>query len=71
MNFPVEFVLGPILFVKDLAPDNQMAGIVLCLLLIPCMLVGVLRPRWWSIAISVNAALSWLFEGIVGSGIDA
>ena len=62
--------LGPILFIRDVSPENQAWGIVLCLLLIPCFLIGVVRPRWWSILISALAVAAWLFFGVIGEGIN-
>jgi hypothetical protein len=66
----MQVLLGPILFVLDVAPENRAWGIGLCLLLVPCMLVGFLRPRWWSVLIAVVAALAWLLLGVVGEGIN-
>ncbi len=63
-------LLGPVLFVLDVSPVNQAHGVTLCLLLIPCLLVGFLRPRWWSVLVSALAALAWLFLGVIGEGID-
>jgi hypothetical protein len=65
----MEFLLGPVLFVRDAAPANQVWGVVLCLVLIPGMLVGMLRPRDWSIALALLAALAWCFFGVIGAGI--
>jgi hypothetical protein len=63
-------LLGPILFVLDVAPENRAWGFGLCLLLIPCLLIGLLRPRWWSVLVSALAALAWLFFGVMGDGIN-
>jgi hypothetical protein len=62
-------LLGPILFVLDVAPENQAWGIGLCLLLVLCFAIGVARPRRWSVALAVLAGLAWLFLGIIGDGI--
>ena len=62
--------LGPILFILDSAPENQAWGIALCLLLTPCLLIGIARPRWWSVATSALAAAAWLFLGVIGDGIN-
>lgn len=66
----MEMFWGPILMVQDTAPANQTAGIVLCAVLVPCMLAGVIRPRWWSITISALAAVAWLICGCIGIGIN-
>jgi hypothetical protein len=63
-------LLGPVLFVLDVAPENQAWGVGLCLLLVPCLLIAVLRPRWWSLLVSAVAALVWLFSGVIGEGIS-
>ena len=62
-------LLGPILFALDVVPENQVAGIGLCLALIPCLLSVIIRPRLWSLALSVLAGMAWLFLGVVGLGI--
>jgi hypothetical protein len=61
---------GPIILIRDVAPGNQVAGVVLCLLLVPCMLSVVVRPRPWSVALAILAALAWLGVGVMGMGID-
>ncbi len=66
----MRMLMGPILFAMDVSPINRITGIVLCLVLVPGMLVGILRPRWWSVPLSGLAALAWLFCGIIGQGID-
>ena len=63
-------LLGPILFMLDVAPENQAWGVALCLLLAPCILIGLVRPRRWSILLAVAATLAWLFLGVVGEGIN-
>jgi hypothetical protein len=63
-------LLGPILLALDVSPVNQAWGIGLCLVLIPGMLIGLLRPRWWSALVSAMAALVWIFFGVIGEGIN-
>ena len=62
----MDVVLGPVLFVLDVAPANRLASLCLSSVLVPCMLVGIVRPRPWLIALSVVAALVWLCLGVVG-----
>ena len=66
----MDFLLGPLLLVRDVSTENQTAGLLMCLVLIPGMLIGVVRPRSWSIAFSLLSALAWLFIGAIGSGIN-
>ena len=61
---------GPIILIRDVAPGNQVAGMVLCLILLPCMLSVVVRPRPWSVALAILAVLVWLSVGVMGMGID-
>lgn len=61
---------GPIILIRDVAPDNQVAGVVILLLLLPCMLSVVVRPRPWSIVVAILAGLAWLGVGVMGMGID-
>lgn len=61
---------GPILFVLDVAPANKVFGAVACVVLIPCMLLWAVRPKFWSVVLAAAAALVWLFLGAVGAGID-
>jgi hypothetical protein len=63
-------LLGPILLVLDVVPENQAWGVGLCVVLLPCLLAVFLRPRWWAAAMSVLAALVWLFLGVIADGIQ-
>lgn len=65
----ITWLLGPILLVMDVSPENRAWGIGFSLLLIPCLAIGVTRQRWWSVAMAVLAGLAWLFLGIIGCGI--
>lgn len=66
----MRILLGPILFILDVSPVNQMQGYRFTVLLISCMAVLPLRPRWWSLVLAILAAMAWLFLGVVGDGID-
>jgi hypothetical protein len=66
----VRALLGPILLIQDVAWGNQVTGVVLCLLLVPCLASFFFRPRWWSAILSTSAALAWLIIGNVGMGIN-
>lgn len=61
---------GPLYFAWDVAWENQVTGVVACLLLVPGLLLGLLRPRWWTGLISLVSAILWLLLGAIGSGID-
>jgi hypothetical protein len=63
-------LLGPILFVMDVAPANVWSGIALTILLIPAMALVAFRPRVWTAAVSIAALTAWLILGIVGDGIE-
>ena len=63
-------LLGPVLFIRDVSPANQVFGFVLFIVLLPAILIGILRPRPWSMAVSIIAGLVWLLMGVVGAGID-
>ena len=63
-------LLGPITFIRDVSWENQLTGIVACALLVPCMAIGVLRPRWWSLLAAIIALGVWLFMGEIGLGIN-
>jgi hypothetical protein len=65
----MRFLLGPLLFVMDVAPENQVWGIALCLALLPGLLTVLFRPRWWSALLFVVTALAWIFLGEVGLGL--
>ncbi len=66
----MEFLLGPILFIMDVAPVNKASGIALTFTLLPLMALVIFRRRVWAAFISVIAFLFWLFIGIVGQGIN-
>ncbi|QDT74575.1 hypothetical protein I41_37720 [Lacipirellula limnantheis] len=61
---------GPIILIRDVAPNIQVAGVVLLLLFLPCMLLVFIRPRPWSIVVAIMAGLAWLGVGVIGMGID-
>jgi hypothetical protein len=63
-------LLGPILLIRDVAWENQITGVVACLLLVACMAVALLRPRLWTIGLAGLAGLAWLLIGVIGAGID-
>jgi hypothetical protein len=66
----MRILLGPILLLLDVAPENQEAGVALCLLLIPCLAAVIVRPRWWSALLSLFASVTWMFIGLVADGIN-
>lgn len=70
MEYFLGVLLGPILLIQDVAWENQATGVVACLLLIPCLLVGFLRPRPWSIAVTTVALFAWWLLGCIGMGIN-
>jgi hypothetical protein len=63
-------LLGPILFIRDVAPANQAWGVGLSLVLAPGILAGIVWPRAWSALLGVFAALTWLWLGALGLGIN-
>ena len=65
----MEILLGPILFIVDVAPVNKWAGIALTITLIPLMTLVVFRRRAWAALASGLSLLVWLFFGLVGRGI--
>ena len=62
-------LLGPLLFVTDVAPANIWIGVLLCIALVPSILLFPLRPRLWSAVISACALLAWVLLGIMGCGV--
>jgi hypothetical protein len=66
----LEILLGPIELIRyGYTPETTIFGYVLCLLLIPCILSGMIRPRWWSVALSMLGVMAWLYWGLMGWGI--
>ena len=65
----MEILLGPILFIMDVATPNKWAGIALTISLIPLMMLVAFRRRAWAALVSGLALLLWLFFGLVGRGI--
>jgi hypothetical protein len=54
----------------DVAPINQLTGLVLFLLLPAAVILAMVKPRTWTMVLAGVAALLWLFSGVVGSGIN-
>jgi hypothetical protein len=67
----MRILLGPILFVMDVAPQNKWAGIALLILLLPSMALVLFHRRIWTAVVSTLAFLLWIFFGIIGRGINA
>jgi len=63
-------LLGPITFIQDVSWQNQLTGVVACAILVPCMAVGLFRPRWLSLLAAIIAVGIWLLLGAVGLGIS-
>jgi hypothetical protein len=61
---------GPLLFVFDVSPENQISGFVITVLLAAAILSFPLRPRTWTAAIAICGLAAWLFVGAIGSGIN-
>jgi len=61
---------GPLYFVFDSAPINQITGIVLVLVLGAGMIAFPLWPRKLTAAVFIPAILLWLLCGIIGNGIN-
>ena len=65
----MRILLGPILFVTDVAPGNVWWGIVLTIFLLPAIALFAFRRRVWSAMVSILALIAWLVPGIVGDGL--
>jgi hypothetical protein len=57
-------LLGPIWIIKDSSPSNQSRGLILMGVLLSCMVLGLVRPRWWSLPLAALAALVWWLIGL-------
>jgi hypothetical protein len=65
-----ELLLGPVHFVRDVAPINQITGVALILVLGACMGYGVLSKNPWARLLLIASIVAWLFIGLVGAGIS-
>jgi hypothetical protein len=63
-----QFYLGPILWLFDVVPENQICGAVFLFILAPCLFLWMVWPRWWTAALAVVVVPVWLFLGIVMEG---
>lgn len=63
-------LLGPFLWVRDGAWENQLTGVILALVLFACICSVLLRPRIWTAVLSILGIIGWLVVGIVGLGIS-
>ena len=64
------FLWGPLYFILDVAPENQISGWILLLICAMAILSYPLRPRTWSAILALLGVLAWLFFGLIGAGID-
>jgi hypothetical protein len=62
-------LLGPLHFLMDTAPENRITGIVLCLVLLPCLAAFPLKPNFVTALVSLLAGLCWFAIGVIGAGI--
>ncbi len=60
---------GPLYFVRDVAPENKIQGLILCAILLPCIAAFPMKRNAITAAISLLAILFWLFLGVIGEGI--
>jgi hypothetical protein len=63
-------LLGPILFIRDSAWENQVWGLIFAIVLVSGMLSVFIKPRLWSALLAIFSVLGWLFLGMIGAGID-
>jgi hypothetical protein len=62
-------LFGPFHLVTDVAPANNRAGIILCIILLPTMLCFFFRPNWKTAMISLIGFGLWIVIGIIAQGI--
>ena len=60
---------GPIHFVVDSCPENQVFGVVSCLVLLACLAAFAFKRNGWTTVLVVAAALGWVVLGVIGAGI--
>lgn len=70
-NSMLGFVLGPIYFIRDVSPENQITGLLLFLVLVPLLLLPLVKRNQITISISIVALILWLLLGVIGEGIGA
>jgi len=63
-------LLGPLVFIRDTAPPNQITGLIFLLILAPMILSFPIRPRAWSAFLAICGLMLWFFIGVIGEGID-
>lgn len=61
---------GPLRLVFDSAPANRLDGIVMLVILIPCICSVIFRPRRWTVILAGCAIAVWIGIGVIGAGID-
>jgi hypothetical protein len=69
MDFWLPCVLGPIPLLYDPELTNHLWGLVLCLLLIPCILAGIIWRRVEAALLSALGLVAWLLVGLGVWGI--
>ena len=63
-------IWGPLYFLFDSAPVNQITGIVLVCVLGAGMIAFPLWPRKLTGLMFILAVLLWLISGVIGEGIN-
>ena len=66
-----DMFLGPLTFVFDVAPESKISGIVMTVVLVPCLAAWPLKRRPWAAVVTGLAVAAWLFLGLIGGATDA
>ncbi|TWU11201.1 hypothetical protein CA54_00040 [Symmachiella macrocystis] len=63
-------LLGPLTLVADVAPQNQLTGAILTVVLVPCLFAYAIRQNFLCFWVTMVSIFVWLFVGMIGVGIN-
>jgi hypothetical protein len=63
-----EMLLGPLLLFSTCNTEDFIAGAFLCVIFSSLILMGLLRPGWWSMPLLAFVALAWPVIGKLIAG---
>jgi len=65
----MDILLGPLHFLMDVAPENRVTGVFLCIAFVVCVGAFALRRNLATTILLIIAIGGWLLVGLLGSGI--
>jgi hypothetical protein len=63
-------LLGPLLLIADISPENRAGGAVTALVLCGLAVVPLVRFNWMTVVLAISSVALWWFIGVIAIGIN-